>query len=142
MASTPPAPGATTTTTVPYNALEAQYPLLYTGPVVEGLLYATEVSITPIALTRPDQVMGTATARWGGSTRSEPAVATTAATLLGVPGQRITSTITPLAHSEHRAVPDQVGDVRFTLGTESTLVPVARQGDLALPNWTWRLIHG
>lgn len=141
-APTLPAVGATTTTTVPYNALEAQYPLLYTGPVVEGLLYATEVSVVPIALARPDQVVGTAIARWGGSKRAVPAVATAEATLLGVPGQRITSTLTPLARSEHRATPDQVGDVRFTLGTDSVVVPVARRGDLPLPNWSWRLIHG
>jgi D-alanyl-D-alanine carboxypeptidase (penicillin-binding protein 5/6) len=138
----PAAVGATTATTVPYNALEAQFPLLYTGPVVEGLLYATETSITPMALAHPGQVVGMATAEWGSTKRTEPAVATTEATLVGVPGQRITSAITPLARSEHRTVPDQVGDVRFTLGTESALVPLARRGALPLPDWSWRLIHG
>ena len=42
--TTPP----TTTTTVPANDLEIQYPLLYTGPVVEKLLDASEAAIVPV----------------------------------------------------------------------------------------------
>jgi D-alanyl-D-alanine carboxypeptidase (penicillin-binding protein 5/6) len=141
-ATTPPTAGAPTTTTVPYNALEAQYPLLYTGPLVEGLLYASEAKVTPVILTRSGQVVGTATAEWGGSRRAVPAVATTEATMLGVPGQRIASVITPMPHRGQRIVHDQVGSIRFTLGKETAVVLLARRGALALPDWTWKVLHG
>ncbi len=142
VATTPPAAGAPTPTTVPYNALEAQYPLLYAGPLVEGLLYVSETGVTPVILTRPGQVMGTATAEWAGSRRAMPAIATTGAMLLGVPGQRITSVITPMPHRGRRLVPDQVGSIRFDLGTETAVVPLARRGALVPPDWTWKVLHG
>jgi hypothetical protein len=138
----PPVAGATTTTTVPYNALEAEYPLLYTGPVVEGLLYAAETKVTAVTLTRPGRVMGTATAVWAGSRRSVPVVATADASLLGMPGQRIEAVLAPASDSRRGTGRAQVGSVRFTLGTETVVVPVDRRRALVLPDWMWRLVHG
>ena len=141
-ATTPPAAGAPTTTTVPYNALEAQYPLLYAGPLAEELLYVSESGVTPVVLTRTGEVMGTATAEWAGSRRALPAIATTTTMLLGVPGQRIASVMTPMPYRGRAIVPDQVGTIRFSLGREAAVVPLARRGALVLPDWTWKVLHG
>lgn len=121
--------------------MEAEYPLLYAGPVVEGLLYVTEEEVTPVALTRPGRVMGTATADWDGSRRSVPVVATTGAMLLGLPGQRIESVLAPSAQPLAGSVHDRVGSVRYTLGQQSVVVPVARSRELASPDWMWKLVH-
>jgi len=85
------APPTTTTTTAPakpYSAVEAEYPLLYAGPIVEGLLYVTETEVTPVTLTRPGGVVGTATVDWAGSRRSVPVVAAAGATLVACPASR------------------------------------------------------
>ena len=57
----------TTTTTAPYSALEAQYPLLYTGPIVEHLLDASEAAIVPVPVVAAGHAVGTASAEWGGA---------------------------------------------------------------------------
>ncbi len=137
-------PSTTTTTTTaprPYSALEAEYPLLYAGPIVVGLLYVAETEVTPVVLTRPGRVMGTATVDWAGSRRSVPVVATRGASLLGMPGQRIESLLAPVADPGHGTRRSAVGTVRFTLGRESVAVPVARSKELVAPDWMWKLVH-
>jgi hypothetical protein len=48
--SVAPAAPASTTTTAPYSAIEAKYPLLYTGPIVEHLLDDSEAAVVSSAL--------------------------------------------------------------------------------------------
>jgi D-alanyl-D-alanine carboxypeptidase (penicillin-binding protein 5/6) len=144
--TTTTAPSSTTTTstptpTRPYSALAAEYPLLYAGPIVVGLLYVAETEVTPVTLTRPGRVVGTATVDWAGSRRSVPVVATGGATLLGMPGQRIESVLTPVASRGQPPRRSPVGTVRFTLGRESVAVAVARSKELVAPDWMWKLVH-
>ena len=143
--ATPAVPGAsatTTTTTVPYDPLKAEYPLLYTAPVVEGLLYVAEADVTGVTVTRPGRVLGTATAEWAGTPRTVPVVATAGATLLALPGQRIERVLVPAPHHGRGAAHAPVGSLRVTLGAESVVVPVVRRTDLAVPDWMWKLVHG
>jgi D-alanyl-D-alanine carboxypeptidase (penicillin-binding protein 5/6) len=138
------APPTTTTTTAPakpYSAVEAEYPLLYAGPIVEGLLYVTETEVTPVTLTRPGGVVGTATVDWAGSRRSVPVVAAAGATLVGMPGQSIERVVTPATHPAGGAGSATVGSVRFTLGRESVVVPVVRSRNIPPPDWMWKLEH-
>jgi serine-type D-Ala-D-Ala carboxypeptidase (penicillin-binding protein 5/6) len=141
----PAAPGATTTTTtmstVPYNAVEAQYPLLYTGPIVEHLLDTTEAAVTPVPLARAGDVLGTATANWAGERHDVAAVATRGASLLAVPGQRVAVSTEPMATSVTRGAPDRVGTVRYSLGAQSEVVPLRRLHRVAVPTWWWKLLH-
>jgi D-alanyl-D-alanine carboxypeptidase (penicillin-binding protein 5/6) len=139
----PGAPGSaptTTTSTAPYSALEAQYPLRYAGPIVEGLLDATKATIVPVEVARSGAVVGTASTDWGGSRRSVPAVASRTAWLLGVPGQRVVSSTTPVARPAGTASM-RVGSDRFTLGRQSEVVNLTATHALAEPTWWWKALH-
>ena len=99
------------------------------------------MGVTPVALTPPGRVMGTATVDWAGSRRSVPVVATTGATLPGMPGQRIESVLVPGVDPAVGSGRARVGSVRYSLGQESVVVPVARSRELASPGWMWKLVH-
>jgi hypothetical protein len=140
----PPAPGAaptTTTSTAPYSALEAQYPLRYAGPIVEGLLDATEATIVPVELTRQGEVFGTATADWDGSRHGVPAVASRSASMLGVPGQQVSRVTAPVAPSGGPTPARQVGSATFTLGRQSEVVVLRATRTLPEPTWWWKALH-
>jgi D-alanyl-D-alanine carboxypeptidase (penicillin-binding protein 5/6) len=127
---------------IPYNALEAQYPLLYTGPVVERLLDATGAAVTTVVVARPGEALGTATAVWGGVERQVPAVATQGAAMPAVPGQRFELRAGPVGPSTRRTARGQVGLATFTLGPQTEVVPLVRLHPLAQPPWSWKLLHG
>jgi hypothetical protein len=142
--TTPPPPTTaptTTTTTVPDNDLEIQFPLLYTGPVVEKLLDASEKAIVPVTVTTPGQPVATAAVTWGGRTDRTQLITSAGAWLLGWPGQRVT-TGTKLAVVPSGATAGRrVGAAGFVLGSQIQLVPVELGGTLPEPSWWWRLIH-
>jgi hypothetical protein len=139
--SAPATVPTTTTTTAPYSPIEAQYPLLYTGPIVEHLLDTTESAVVPVQVAEPGQTVATPTVHWAGSTRREPAEATRSAILLATPGQRVrmrtTAVTTDAAGPGHP--PTTVA--RFTLGAQTVVVPVQLLHRLPDPSWWWKLLH-
>jgi hypothetical protein len=136
-----PAPPTTTTTTAPYNALEAQYPLLYTEPIVEHLLDASEAAVVPMALATDGRTVGTAGTEWAGARQVVPVVAERTAWLLAVPGQQVVSTVTPAPGAGARPHGGSVGTVRYALGSETETVPVRLARPPADPGWWWKVLH-
>lgn len=135
--ATPAAP-TTTTTTAPYSAIEAQYPLLYTEPIVEHLLDTSEAAIVPVTLATAGHTVGTARTEWAGTRRVVPVAAGRTAWLLGVPGQPVTSALTPAIRNGAGAT----GAVRYTLGSQTETVPVHLTRRLTGPGWWWKVLHG
>jgi serine-type D-Ala-D-Ala carboxypeptidase (penicillin-binding protein 5/6) len=135
-------PTTTTTTTIPTNDLEIQFPLLYTGPVVEKLLDATEQGVVAVPLASPGQVVGTVTSHWGGTAHQVRAVASGRATMLGWPGQRvITGTkFTPIPSGG--AAGTRIGSAVYALGQQLASVPVTLGATLPQPSRWWRMVHG
>ena len=132
---------ASTMTTAPYSALEAQYPLRYTGPLVENLLDAAEAAVVPVAVAKPGSALGTATSDWDGIRHEVPAIASQASWLLGVPGQRVVLGTMSLAAPKEQTPHNQVGAARFTLGKQIEIVPLRLLHTVAEPAWWWKLIH-
>ncbi len=139
--TTAPASPTTTSTTAPYNPIEAQYPLLYTEPIVERLLDVSEAAIVPVPVVAAGQTVAAASTEWGGSRRVVPVVATHAAWLLGVPGQLVTATITSRAASGEQDGTGPTGAVRYSLGSQTEKVPVRMAHHLPDPGWWWKVIH-
>jgi hypothetical protein len=139
--TTSAASAAPTTTTAPYSALEAQYPLLYTGPIVEHLLDTSEAAIVPVPVVAAGHTVGTASAEWGGARRVVPIVAAQGAWLLGVPGQRVAATVAPMTPSGATTGAGSVGAVRFTLGPQVETVPVRLVHRVPDPGWWWKVLH-
>ena len=137
-APTTAAANTTTTTTAPYSPLEAQYPLLYTEPIVEHLLDTSVAAIVPVPVVTAGQTISTASTVWGSTAKVEPVVADNGAWLLGVPGQRVVATMAPSASK-----PDglSAGAVRFTLGPETETVPVRLVRRMPDPGWWWKVLH-
>ena len=129
----------TTTTTAPYSAIEAQYPLRYTEPIVEHLLDASEAAIVPVPVVTAGHTVGVASTEWGGARRVVPVVAVQSAWLLGIPGQRVTTTMASWVGAKTDA--RSIGAVRFTLGTQTATVPVRLVHRLADPGWLWKVVH-
>jgi D-alanyl-D-alanine carboxypeptidase (penicillin-binding protein 5/6) len=150
-AATTPAtatPATTTTTTTapaaggPSNAMEAQYPLLYTGPVVEGLLDASEAAVVPVALTTRGRAQAVASTRWGGDRQQVSVVSSRAAWLLGWPGQRVVTETGPPAGTGRRSDRDPVGTTVYSLGSQTEIVPLRLAHTVPVPSWWWRVLHG
>jgi D-alanyl-D-alanine carboxypeptidase (penicillin-binding protein 5/6) len=140
---TPPTTTApTTTTTVPRDDLEIQYPLLYTGPVVEKLLYASERAVVAVPLTDPGQVVATTTTTWDGRAVRTSVVTSRGAWMVGWPGQHV------LTAAKFTPVPagalagSRAGAAVYGLGNQLEVVPVKLGATLAEPSWWWRLVHG
>jgi serine-type D-Ala-D-Ala carboxypeptidase (penicillin-binding protein 5/6) len=129
----------TTTTTAPYSAIEAQYPLRYTEPIVEHLLDASEAAIVAVPVVTAGHTVGVASTEWGGARRVVPVVAIQSAWLLGIPGQRVTTTMASWVGAKTNA--RSIGAVRFTLGTQTATVPVRLVHRLADPGWLWKVVH-
>ena len=136
-----PAPTTTTTTTTPYSAIEAQYPLLYTEPIVEHLLDTAEAAIVPVPLATAGRTVATADTEWAGTRRPVPVVAEHSAWLLGVPGQQVASRLTPVAPAGTDARRGPVGTVDFTLGSQAESVAVRLVHRPADPGWWWKALH-
>jgi hypothetical protein len=140
--TTAPAAPTTTTTTVPYSPIEAEYPLLYTGPIVERLLDATGAAVVAVPVTAPGRVVATATVRWAGDEHRVPAVTTRGAWLLALPGQRVTMQTAAVASTGTTSDPrPSAGVARFTVGAETAVVPVRLAEDLPDPSWWWKVLH-
>jgi D-alanyl-D-alanine carboxypeptidase (penicillin-binding protein 5/6) len=136
--STPAAVPSTTTTTAPYSVLEAQYPLLYTEPIVERLLDTSVAAVVPVRVVAADQTVGMASTQWGGAENDVPVVAAHGAWLLGVPGQRVVVTMAP---SRRMAAGVWAGAVRFSLGAQTETVPVRLVHRVSEPGWWWKVLH-
>ena len=142
-----PPPSTTSTTAppatpvVPYSPIQAQYPLLYTGPIVVRLLDASESAIVPVPVVTEGSVVRTARTDWGGVHHEVPAVATRSAWLLGLPGQRVAVTTAPRSPSPRGSSPAVVGTARFTLGQQTETVPLRLLHRLAEPTWWWKVLN-
>jgi D-alanyl-D-alanine carboxypeptidase (penicillin-binding protein 5/6) len=137
----PAPPSTTTTTTEPYNDLEIEFPLRYTGPVVEKLLDATAAGVVPVTLSRPGQAVGTVTARWDGEVHSAQTLASGRTWMMGWPGQTVLAAarFTPV-HPGARAG-SRAGTAVYALGTQFQAVPLTLAADLPEPSWWGRLAH-
>ena len=131
----------TTTTTAPYSALEAKYPLRYTEPIVAALLHSSEAGIVAVPLVTAGHAVGTASTDWAGVRRVVPVVAMRSATLLGVPGQQVSAAVAPTTSPGATPDEEEVGTVRFTLGSEIATVPVRLDHRLPEPDWWWKVLH-
>ncbi len=131
----------TTTTAAPYSPIEAQYPLLYTGPIVEHLLDASEAAIVPVPAVTEGSVVRMATADWGGIHHEVPAVASRSAWLLGLPGQRVAVTTSPQSPGAGSGSRPAAGTVRFTLGRQTETVPLRLVHRVPEPTWWWKVLH-
>jgi D-alanyl-D-alanine carboxypeptidase (penicillin-binding protein 5/6) len=131
----------TTTTVAPYSAIEAKYPLRYTGPIVEHLLDDSEAAIVPVPVVTAGYTVGTATTEWGGARVVVPVVAANGAWLLGVPGQRVAGAMASEAPSGAKPDAGWAGTVRFTLGPQTETVPVRLVRRVPDPGWWWKLLH-
>ncbi len=141
---TPGAPGApptTTTPTAPYSPIEAQYPLLYTEPIVDHLLDTAKASIVQVPLVTAGQTVATASTEWGGNREMVPVVAERGARLLAVPGQRMVAAMAPAGTSGGNTGGGPAGAVRFTLGPQAETVPVRLVHRLPDPGWWWKMLH-
>jgi len=139
-----PDPTLAATTTPTYSALEAQYPLRYTGPIVENLLDASKAAVTTMVVARRGAVLGTASVDWAGDRRRVAAVATDGATLLGVPGQRVavrTEPPTSRTAGETTLSDGRVGSAVFTLGAQTATVLLTQLHAVKTPSWWWKLSH-
>jgi hypothetical protein len=109
--------------------------------VVEKLLDASEKAIVPVTVTTRGQQVATAAVTWGGRTDRTQLVTSEGASLLGWPGQRVTTgtklEVVPSGANEGR----RVGVAGFVLGSQIQLVPVELGGTLPEPSWWWRLVH-
>ncbi|MGD0881226.1 MAG: hypothetical protein ABSB09_06645 [Acidimicrobiales bacterium] len=132
---------APTTPTVPYSPIEAEYPLLYTEPVVQKLLDATEAAVVPVAVVSASHTAGVATTEWAGTRLLVPVVTEHTAWLLGVPGQHVAATLAPVPAPGVRAGAGPVGVVRYTLGPQTETVPVRLGHNLPDPGWWWKVLH-
>ncbi len=131
-------PTTTTTTTAPYSPLEAEYPLLYTEPIVEHLVDTSVAAIVPVPVVTAGQTISTASTEWGGTATVEPVVADNGAWLVGVPGQRVVATMAPSASKPEGL---SAGAVRFSLGPETETVPVRLVRRMPEPGWWWKVLH-
>jgi hypothetical protein len=104
--------------------LEAQYPLLYTGPIVEHLLDTTEAAVVADPVARAGGVVVTARSPGGGTGHRLAVIATRGAFVLGVPGQRVAATTTALSPGDPARPHLLTGSARFTLGRQVAVVPV------------------
>lgn len=132
---------AVPTTTVPYSPIEAEYPLLYTGPIVVRLLDASESAIVPVPVVTRGKVVQTASADWDGVHHEVPVVATRSAWLLGLPGQRVAVTTTPDSSVPGDSSRSVAGSARFTLGRQTETVPLVLLHRVAEPTWWWKVLH-
>ncbi len=132
---------ASTTTTTPYSPIEAEYPLLYTGPIVQHLLDSSEAAVVPVPAVTEGTVVRMASADWGGVHHEVPAVATRSAWLLGLPGQRVAVTTAPMAPSTGESPRSGAGTVRFTLGQQTETVRLRLLHRVPEPTWWWKALH-
>ncbi len=137
-----PTASPSSTTTVPTNDLELQYPLLYTGPVVESLLDASKAAVVQVPVVDRGQLLMSITAEWNDTPHRVGAIANQGAWLLGWPGQKVASVVrfgvVPAgASAGHRA-----GDALYALGQQIVSIPLTITRTVPEPTWWWRLVHG
>jgi D-alanyl-D-alanine carboxypeptidase (penicillin-binding protein 5/6) len=141
-ATTAGAPSTSPSASGPSPGLEAEYPLLYTGPVVEALLHASEAAVVPVTLVTRDRVVVTASTGSGGSPHRVPVVASRAAWLLGWPGQHVVGATEPLRASGGRTSGKLVGSALWALGKQVEAVPLQLTRQPPSPSLWWRIVHG
>jgi hypothetical protein len=122
--------------------MEAQYPLLYTGPVVEGLLDASEADVVPVALTTEGRAQAVASTHWGGDQQQVPVISSRTAWLFGWPGQHVVAETRPLTGTGQQSAHDPVGITVYSLGSQAQVVPLRLAHTVAVPSWWWRVLHG
>jgi D-alanyl-D-alanine carboxypeptidase (penicillin-binding protein 5/6) len=132
---------ATTTTTAPINPLAYMYPLLYAGPVVEGLLDATTAGIVQTDVATAGQRVMTAVVSWNGQSHPVGVVTTQGAWLMGWPGQHVASAVKVRSVPTGAREDTVAGHALYVLGTQSQSVPLTLTATLPEPTWWWRLFH-
>lgn len=109
------------------------------GLVDEGLMQAalTAVAETPVAA--PGHAVGTVGASWGGSSHEVPVETAQAASVLAVPGQALTITVTDRPVATGTAAGTVVGHVAYTLGPQRQVVSLQPSERVPAPPPWWRL---
>jgi D-alanyl-D-alanine carboxypeptidase (penicillin-binding protein 5/6) len=132
---------STTTTTAPINPLAYMYPLLYAGPVAEGLLDAATAAVVPARVASGGQRLMTAVVTWNGQPHAVGVVTTRGAWLMGWPGQQVTSAVKVRSVPAGARQGTGAGHVIYVLGTQRESVPLTLTATLPEPTWWWRLMH-
>ena len=141
-ASTVAAPTPTTSTTTTTVPGEIQYPLRYTGPVVEKLLDAAKAVLVQVPVVSRGQSLVSATAEWNGTSHRVAVVASRGAWLVGWPGQRVVSALKLGSPPPGAVAGSRAGAAVYALGQQIQSVPLTFAGTVPEPSWWWRLVHG
>jgi serine-type D-Ala-D-Ala carboxypeptidase (penicillin-binding protein 5/6) len=109
------------------------------GLVDEGLMQTalTAVADTPVAAA--GHAVGTVGASWGGSSHEVPVETAQAASVLAVPGQSLTVTVTDHSVPTGTDAGTVVGHVAYTLGPQRQVVSLQSSGPVPAPSVWWRL---
>jgi serine-type D-Ala-D-Ala carboxypeptidase (penicillin-binding protein 5/6) len=109
------------------------------GLVDEGLMQKalTAVADTPVAAA--GHAVGTVGASWGGSSHEVPVETAQAASVLAVPGQSLTVTVTDHSVPTGTDAGTVVGHVAYTLGPQRQVVSLQSSGPVPAPSVWWRL---
>jgi hypothetical protein len=109
------------------------------GLVDEGLMQAalTAVAETPVAA--PGHAVGTVGASWGGTRHEVPVETAQAASVLAVPGQALSITVTDRPVATGTTAGTVVGHVVYTLGPQRQVVPLQPSERVPTPSLWWRL---
>ena len=140
--TTPTSSPSTTTTTAPTDGLEVEYPLRYAGPIVETLLDASKAAVVQVPLVASGQVLASADAEWDGTSHQVGAVASTGASMIGWPGQKVASVVRFGAVRPGAKAGSLAGHALYALGQQVESVPLTITRTLPEPSWSWRLVHG
>jgi D-alanyl-D-alanine carboxypeptidase (penicillin-binding protein 5/6) len=109
------------------------------GLVDEGLMQAalTAVADTPVATA--GQAVGTVGASWGGSSHEVPVETAQSASVLAVPGQAMTVTVTGHSVPTGTGAGTVVGHVVYTLGPQRQVVSLHPSQPVPTPSPWWRM---
>ena len=139
-----PAASAATSRTTPSPGqigVELQYPLRYTGPVVEALLDASEAAVVKVPVATPGRTVGRTTVTWGGSTHRAGVVTAGGAWMLGWPTQVVEAAMRPVGVPAGARAGVRAGTAFYALGQQVETVPLVTTAALPEPSWWWRLVH-
>ncbi len=139
--TSPSSTSSSPTTTAPINPLAYMYPLLYAGPVVEGLLDAATAAIVPTPVAKAGQRVMTAVVTWNGRPHPVGVDTTQGAWLMGWPGQQVMSAVKVRPVSAGARRDTGAGHIQYVLGTQVQSVPLTLTATLSEPTWWWRLLH-
>jgi serine-type D-Ala-D-Ala carboxypeptidase (penicillin-binding protein 5/6) len=109
------------------------------GSVDEGLMQAALTAVTEAPVAAPGHTIGTVGASWGGSRHAVPVETAGGASVLAVPGQALTTTVTDRPLATGASAGTDVGHVAYALGPQRRLVTLRPAEQVPAPSLWWRL---